>query len=67
MPFARLVPTPVFIDGVPCDVTFAGLSSTLVGVNQLSVVVPAGVHGIVPLLINAGGIVTSTSVTIAVQ
>jgi uncharacterized protein (TIGR03437 family) len=59
--------TPVFIAGVACDVTFAGLSSTLVGVNQLSVVVPAGVHGVVPLLINAGGIVTSAGVTIAVQ
>ena len=60
-------PTPVFIGGVRCDVTFAGLSSTLLGVNQLSVVVPAGVHGVVPLLINAGGIITSAGVTIAVQ
>jgi uncharacterized protein (TIGR03437 family) len=59
--------TPVFIGGVRCDVTFAGLSSTLLGVNQLSVVVPAGVHGVVPLLINAGGIITSAAVTIAIQ
>lgn len=34
--------TPVFIGGVACDVTFAGLSSTAVGVNVLKVVVPAG-------------------------
>ncbi len=59
--------TPVFIGGVACDVTFAGLSSTLMGVKQLSVVVPAGVHGVVPLLINAGGIVTAPSATITVQ
>ncbi len=59
--------TPVFIGGVRCVVTFAGLSPTMLGVNQLSVVVPAGVHGVVPLLINAGGIITSAGVTIAVQ
>ncbi len=59
--------TPVFIGGLACDVPFAGLSSTQVGVNQLNVVVPAGVHGVVPLQINAGGIVTAANVTIAVQ
>jgi uncharacterized protein (TIGR03437 family) len=59
--------TPVFIGGVACNVPFAGLSSTQVGVNQLNVVVPPGVHGVVPLQINAGGIVTAPSVTIAVQ
>lgn len=59
--------TPVFIGGVACDVTFAGLSSTAVGVNVLNVVVPAGVHGTVALQINAGGIVSSSDVVIAVQ
>jgi uncharacterized protein (TIGR03437 family) len=59
--------TPVFIGGVRCDVTFAGLSSTLLGVNQLSVVVPAGVHGIVPLVMNAGGIISTAAVTVAIQ
>ncbi|MGB6947402.1 MAG: FG-GAP-like repeat-containing protein [Bryobacteraceae bacterium] len=59
--------TPVFIGGVGCHVAFAGLSSTLVGVNQLNLVVPSGVHGVVPLQINAGGIITSAKVTIAVQ
>jgi uncharacterized protein (TIGR03437 family) len=60
-------PTPVFIGGIRCHVPFAGLSSSQVGVNQLSVVVPAGVHGTVPLQINAGGIVTSADVVIVVQ
>jgi uncharacterized protein (TIGR03437 family) len=60
-------PTPVFIGGIECHVPFAGLSSTQVGVNQLKVVVPAGVHGVVPLQINAGGIVTAATITIAVQ
>lgn len=59
--------TPVFIGGVECDVPFAGLSPAQYGVNQLSVVVPAGVHGIVPLQINAGGIITTANVTIAIQ
>jgi uncharacterized protein (TIGR03437 family) len=59
--------TPVFIGGIECHVPFAGLSSTQVGVNQLKVVVPAGVHGRVPLQINAGGIITAATVTIAVQ
>ena len=57
----------MFIGGVRCDVTFAGLSSTLLGVNQLSVVVPAGVHGTVPLVINAGGIISTAAVTVAIQ
>jgi len=60
-------PTPVFIGGVACDVPFAGLSPAQVGVNQLRVVVPAGVHGIVPIQINAGGIITSANVVIAIQ
>jgi uncharacterized protein (TIGR03437 family) len=60
-------PTPVFIGGIACHVPFAGLSSTQVGVNQLNVMVPAGVHGVVPLQINAGGIITAATVTIAVQ
>lgn len=60
-------PTPVFIGGIECHVPFAGMSSTQVGVNQLKVVVPAGVHGVAPLEINAGGIITAATVTIAVQ
>jgi uncharacterized protein (TIGR03437 family) len=60
-------PTPVFIGGIECHVLFAGLSSAQVGVNLLKVVVPAGVHGVVPLEINAGGIVSAATVTIAVQ
>jgi len=59
--------TPVFIGGIEGHVPFVGLSSTQVGVNELKVVVPAGVHGVAPLQINAGGIVTAANVTIAVQ
>ena len=57
----------MFIGGIACDVPVVGLSSTQVGVNQLSVIVPPGVHGIVPLQINAGGIITDAAVAIAVQ
>jgi uncharacterized protein (TIGR03437 family) len=60
-------PTPAFIGGIACDVSFAGLSSTQLGVNVLNVVVPAGVHGLVPIQINAGGIITSDTIKIAVQ
>jgi len=60
-------PTPVFIGGIECHVPFVGLSSTQVGVNELKVVVPAAVHGVVPLQINAGGIITAADVTIAVK
>ncbi len=59
--------TPVFIGGVACHVPFAGLSRTIAAVNQLNVVVPSGVHGVVPLQINAGGIITAANVTIAIQ
>jgi len=64
---SRTGSTPVFIGNIECDVPFAGLSATLVGVNQLRVIVPAGVHGVVPLQINAGGIITTTKTTIEVQ
>ncbi|HLH40552.1 MAG TPA: FG-GAP-like repeat-containing protein [Bryobacteraceae bacterium] len=60
-------PTPVFIGNTPCQVLFSGLSPGMVGVNQLNVVVPDGVDGVVPLQINAGGVITSSQVTIAVQ
>lgn len=58
--------TPVFIGGVHCRVLSAGGSGS-VGVNQLEVVVPEGVHGVAPLQINAGGIITSAKITIAVE
>jgi len=60
-------PTPVFIGGIRCPVSFAGLSASQVGVNQLRVVVPDGVHGIVPIQINAGHIITSRDVIVVVQ
>jgi len=64
---SRTGSTPVFIGNIECDVPFAGLSATLVGVNQLSVIVPAGVHGVAPLQIKAGGIITSARATIEIQ
>lgn len=39
----------------------------LVGMDQINVVIPAGIHGVVPLQINAGGVITSSQVTIAVE
>ena len=59
--------TPMFIGNVDSQVLFAGLAPTIVGVNQINVVVPDGVHGTVPLQINAGGIITSSQVTIVVR
>jgi uncharacterized protein (TIGR03437 family) len=59
--------TPVFIDSVGCMVQFAGLSPTFVGVDQVNIVVPEGVHGVVPLQINAGAMITPAQVTIDVQ
>jgi uncharacterized protein (TIGR03437 family) len=59
--------TPVSLGNAGCDVLFAGLSPAFVGIDQVNIVVPAGVHGTVPLQINAGGIITSNQVTIAVQ
>ena len=60
-------PTPVFIGGIACEVPFAGLSASAVGVSELKVVVPPGVHGTVPLQINAGGFITPADITITIQ
>ena len=61
-----LSPT-VLIGGQPAQVLFSGLAPQFVGVNQINVVVPQGVTGIVPLQIALGGITTSDQVTIAVN
>ncbi|HEX5228750.1 MAG TPA: FG-GAP-like repeat-containing protein [Bryobacteraceae bacterium] len=57
----------VTIGGRTAQVSFSGLAPQFVGVNQLNVIVPAGVSGVVPLQISAGGIKSSDQVTIAVQ
>lgn len=64
------VTTPtVLIGGVSAQVAFSGLTPQFVGVNQVNVVVPAGVTpgGTVPLQISVGGFTSSNQVTIAIQ
>ncbi len=61
--------TPVvLIGGMPATVAFSGLSPDFVGVNQLNVVVPAGVAtgDKVPIQIQAGGFTTTDQVTMAI-
>ena len=48
--------TPVVtIGGQNAQVLFSGLAPTVVGLYQLNVVVPAGVSGTAPVVINIGG------------
>ncbi|MEZ5351344.1 MAG: hypothetical protein R2762_01810 [Bryobacteraceae bacterium] len=57
-PLARLrAPVTVTLDGVPCEVQFAGLAPGLVGVYQVNVRVAAAVPpGTKPLVIAVGGV-----------
>jgi uncharacterized protein (TIGR03437 family) len=57
----------VMIGGQSSQVLFSGLSPQFVGVNQINVVVPQGVTGVVPLQISMGGITTSNQVTVALN
>jgi len=59
----------VMIGGVSATVQFSGLSPQFVGVNQVNVVVPAGVTpgNAVPIQIAVGGLTTTNQVTIAIQ
>jgi uncharacterized protein (TIGR03437 family) len=57
----------VLIGGISAPVSFSGLAPQFVGVNQINVTVPAGPAGVVPIQIQAGGITTSSQVTIAVS
>ena len=55
-PLATTVQTPVVtIGGQNAQVLFSGLAPTVVGLYQLNVVVPAGVSGTAPVVINIGG------------
>ena len=66
---AHAITTPVvLIGGVSAHVDFAGLSPQFPGVNQVNVVIPAGVApgDAVPLQLQLGGITTTDRVTIAV-
>jgi uncharacterized protein (TIGR03437 family) len=59
----------VLIGGMPAQVLFSGLSPQFVGVNQLNVMIPAGVTigNRVPFQVQLGTVVTSSKVTIAIQ
>ena len=61
------VKAQVLIGGKSADVPFSGLSPQFVGVNQLNVTVPSVGAGVIPLQINAGGVISTNQVTIAVQ
>jgi minor extracellular serine protease Vpr len=64
------VATPtVLIQGLVAQVTFAGLSPKVPGLNLLNVVVPAGIASsdAAPIQIQVGGITTTPQITIAVR
>ncbi len=64
-----LVSPTVLIGGIPVTPTFSGLSPYFVGVNQINVQIPANAPrgDAIPLQIVAGGITTTSQVTIAIQ
>lgn len=64
----QVAPT-VTIGGVAAQVVFSGLSPEFVGVNQLNIVVPAGVTpgSNVPISVNFGGVVSPSGAYIAVK
>ena len=67
---AQTVTTPVvLVGGVPAQVTFSGLTPQFPGVNQVNIVIPAGVTpgNAVPLQLQVGGITTTNQVTIAIS
>jgi uncharacterized protein (TIGR03437 family) len=63
------VTTPVvLIQGANAQVTSSGLSAQFPGMNQLSVIVPAGITSsdAAPIQIQVGGITTTAQITIAI-
>ena len=67
-PSSTVVPTTVTIDGIAVIPDFAGLSGCCVGLNQVSVRLPASTHSgnAIPVVLSIGG-KQSNSVTLAVQ
>ncbi len=62
-----LVTPTVFVGGLTAQVMFSGLSPQFVGVNQLNIVVPNVPAGdAVPIVLNMGGIISPSNITIAV-
>ena len=63
------VTTPVvLIQGVNAQVTSSGLSAQFPGMNQLNVIVPAGITSsdVAPIQIQVGGITTTAQITISI-
>lgn len=62
-----LVTPSVFVGGMSAQVLFSGLSPQFVGVNQLNIVVPNVPAGdALPIVLNMGGIISPSNITIAV-
>lgn len=56
------------IGGQPALVAFAGAAPGFVdGALQMNLIVPAGVHGTVPVVVTVGGIATAATATLAIQ
>jgi uncharacterized protein (TIGR03437 family) len=63
-----LAQVTVTIGGVPADVKYAGgIAGVIAGVMQVNAVVPAGVSGIVPVVVSVGGVASQPGVTISVR
>ena len=66
----KTLTTPtVLVGGQPVTVLFSGLSPQFVGVNQINITLPTGTPTgeAVSLQISVGGIITTNTITIAVQ
>ncbi len=56
------------VGGQPAVVAFAGGAPTFIdGALQMNLLVPAGVHGTVPVVVTVGGIATAATATVAIQ
>lgn len=64
--YAQTQPT-ITVGGQSCNVTYAGRSGTIPGVDQINCVIPSGVTGSALPVIVTSGTRTSNTVTIAVQ
>ncbi len=65
---SSIVTPGALIGGQTAQVAFAGLAPGFPGINQLNIVVPAGVSGnSVPIQLVEGGVTTTVQVVIAVQ
>lgn len=64
-PVARVTVT---VGGLPAEVRYAGGAPGLIaGLMQVNVVVPAGLAGVVPVVLTAGGVASQAGVTVAVR